>query len=211
MRDIEWAVTTGKAVKSTSGNRKMGGFQSWVPKANTVDAAGGTLSGGAGDGSNLTATNSANKAAFSLSQVDQAMQNCYENGGRPSTLMMSPRVKRLFSAAAQGQAANGNVRRNIDDSGKLRQSVEIYETDFGVVKVIPNYIMGTTGSGAGAAAGQDTNVLVYDASTFKMATLRPLHHRDISEDGDRLRALMVHETTLECVNPAANGLIMNLA
>jgi hypothetical protein len=126
--------------------------------------------------------------------------------------MMSPRVKRTFSTAAQGQAANGNVRRNIDDSGKLRQSVEIYETDFGVVKVVPNYVMGSTGSGAGAAnAAADDNVLVYDASTFKMAVLRPLHHRDISEDGDRLRALMVHETTLECANPSANGLIDNLS
>lgn len=212
MRDIEWAATTGKAVKSTSGNRKMGGFQSWVPLANTVDADGKVLTKGAGNGSDIAVTASTTPAAFSLSQVDEVMQSCYENGGRPTTLMMSPRVKRLFSAAAQGNTSTGNVRRNIDESGKLRQSVEIYETDFGIVNVVPNYVMGATGSGAGAAsAAADNNVLVYDASTFKMATLRPLHHRDISEDGDRLRALMVHETTLECSNPSANGLIFNLA
>jgi hypothetical protein len=211
MRDIEWTLTTGKGVKSTSGNRKMGGFQSWVPAGNTVNASAGAITLGAGNGSNVP-TSAGTAAAFSLSQVDQVMQNCYENGGRPNTLMMSPRVKRLFSTAAQGQAANGNVRPNIDDSGKLRQSVEIYETDFGVVKVVPNYVMGSTGTGAGAAnAAADDNVLVFDASTFKMATLRPLHHRDISEDGDRLRALMVHECTLECNNPSANGLIDNLA
>jgi hypothetical protein len=211
MRDIEWALTTGKAVRTTSGNRKFGGFQSWVPAGNTVNASGGAITAGAADGTNVPVS-AGSAAAFSLSQVDQVMQNCYENGGRPNVLMMSPRVKRLFSTAAQGQAANGNVRRNIDDTGKLRQSVEIYETDFGVVKVVPNYVMGATGSGAGAAnAAADDNVLVYDATTFKMAVLRPLHHRDISEDGDRLRALMVHETTLECSNPAANGLIDNLS
>lgn len=210
-RDVEWALTTGKAAKSTTGNRKMGGFQSWVPAGNTVNASGGAITDGAGDGSNVPVS-AGTAAAFSLSMVDQVMQNCYENGGQPNTLMMSPRIKRLFSTAAQGQVNNGNVRRNIDDTGKLRQSVEIYETDFGVVKVVPNYIMGHTGSGAGAAnqAGDD-NILVYDAANFKMATLRPLHHRDISEDGDRLRALMVHECTLECTNPAANGLIDNLA
>ena len=72
--------------------------------------------------------------------------------------------------------------------------------------------MGHTGTGAGAAnAAADDNILVYDSSMFKLATLRPLHHRDISEDGDRLRALMVHETTLECLNPSASGLVDNLS
>ena len=211
MRDIEWALTTGKGVKSSSGNRVMGGYQSWVKAANTVNASGGAITNGAGDGSNVP-TSAGTAAAFTLSQVDSVMQAAWENGGRPTTLMMSPRLKRSFSTAAQGQVSNGNVRRNIDESGKLRQSVEIYETDFGVVQVVPNYIMGHTGSGAGAAnAAGDDNILVYDSSMFKLATLRPLHHRDISEDGDRLRALMVHETTLECLNPSASGLVDNLS
>ena len=211
MRDIEWALTTGKGIKSTSGNRVMGGYQSWVKAANVVNASGGNITDGAGDGSNIPAS-AGTAAAFTLSQVDSVMQAAWENGGRPTTLMMSPRLKRSFSTAAQGQVSNGNVRRNIDESGKLRQSVEVYETDFGVVQVVPNYIMGHTGSGAGAAnAAADDNILVYDSSMFKLATLRPLHHRDISEDGDRLRALMVHETTLECLNPSASGLVDNLS
>ena len=211
MRDIEYALTTSKGIKSSSGNRIMGGYQSWVPAGNTVNASGGAITAGAGDGSNVPAS-AGSAAAFTLSQVDATMQACWENGGRPTTLMMSPRIKRSFSTAAQGQVQYGNVRRNIDDDGKLRQSVEIYETDFGAVKVVPNYIMGHTGSGAGAAnAAADDNILVYDSAMFKMATLRPLHHRDISEDGDRLRALMVHETTLECLNPSASGLVDNLS
>ena len=71
--------------------------------------------------------------------------------------------------------------------------------------------MSAGGEGTGSAATHlDDDILVYDSSSFKMATLRPLHHRDISEDGDRLRALMVHETSVECMNPQAVGLITNL-
>ena len=151
-------------------------------------------------------------SAFSLSQVDDVMQRVWQNGGKPTTLMMSPRLKRRFSTSAQGETANGNVRRNIDEKGKLSQSVTLYESDFGLVKVVPNYIMSAGGEGSGSAATHtDIDILVYDSTSFKMATLRPLHHRDISEDGDRLRALMVHETSVECMNPQAVGLITNLS
>lgn len=220
MRDIEFALikaknsraTTNSGSTTTNANaRLMSGYQSWIPAANTVNASGGTITTASGDGTN-TATTAGTAAAFTLSQVDQVMQACWQEGGRPTTLMMSPAKKRAFSAAAQSGGTTGNVRRNIDEKGSLRQSVEIYETDFGVVKVVPNYIMASGNVGSGAAAtGTDTDILVYDSSMFKMATLRPLHHRDISEDGDQLRAMMVHETTLQCMNPSASGLIANLA
>ena len=247
MRDVEYALVTAKNVKASGQTRTMAGYQAWVPTVNTVDAGasaaqfpletqiGSTaendvIPGGLGTTTfkvaDTTTDNVVNRrvedttpttGAFSLSQVDDVMQQVWQNGGKPNTLMMSPRLKRAFSVAAQGQinvsGETANVRRNIDDKGSLRQSVEMYESDFGLVKVVPNYIMAATDVGTGAtdvASTLDNNILVYDASSFKMATLRPLHHRDISEDGDKLRAMMVQETTLECMNPLAVGLITNI-
>ena len=235
-RDVK---TAGSGIPA-GGARKFAGYQAWVPAANTVVAGdtGGTASTdprletgtAVGDGTTVArvaagdavgteitvaATVTALLKDFSLSQVDDVMQRVWQNGGKPTTLMMSPRLKRAFSVAAQGQTdvsgQTANVRRNIDEKGKLSQSVTLYESDFGLVKVVPNYIMGGTGEGSGSAATHlDRDMLVYDSSSFKMATLRPLHHRDISEDGDRLRALMVHETSVECMNPQAVGIIINL-
>ena len=57
MRDIEYALIASRDVKTagsgslqTSGARKFGGYQSWVPTVNAVDDAGtaGTITGGAG-------------------------------------------------------------------------------------------------------------------------------------------------------------------
>ena len=104
-----------------------------------------------------TAVTTPTTSTFSLSMVDDVMQRVWQNGGKPTTLMMSPRLKRAFSVAAQGtnrlcQGKLLNVRRNIDEKGKLSQSVTLYESDFGLVKVIPNYIMSAGGQGSGSAA-----------------------------------------------------------
>ena len=252
MRDIEFALIASRDVKTagsglpTGGARKFGGYHSWVPTVNAVDAGAGaaqsplkaqvgssavyaTIPGGDGsttyqvaavadsvtDSTAGSVDTTPTTGTFSLSMVDDVMQRVWQNGGKPTTLMMSPRLKRAFSVAAQGTAnvagETQNVRRNIDEKGKLSQSVTLYESDFGLVKVVPNYIMSAGGQGSGSAADHlDDDILVYDSSSFKMATLRPLHHRDISEDGDRLRALMVHETSVECMNPQAVGLITNI-
>ena len=218
MRDIEFALIASRDVKTSGAQtspRKFGGYHSWVPAVNTVVPTAGTATGGTGDGTDIYADTGA-AGTFSLSFVDDVMQRVWQNGGKPTTLMMSPRLKRAFSVAAQGttdvSGQTQNVRRNIDEKGKLSQSVTLYESDFGLVKVVPNYIMSAGGQGSGSAAVHtDVDMLVYDSASFKMATLRPLHHRDISEDGDRLRALMVHETSVECMNPQAVGLITNLS
>ena len=136
------------------------------------------------------------------------MQKLYEEGGKASTLMMSPTQKRNFSALAQGTT---NVRRNIDEKGSLRQSVELYESDFGLVKVVPNYIQGlASGVDISDGVGGATDVLVYDPSFFAMATLRSLHTTDVGQKGDSTVGMLVEETTLECRNPAGSGLIQGI-
>src|SRR5690606_34440346 len=110
---------------------------------------------GAGQTGSFTSsvTGDAEKGALQLSDVDEVMQMIYEEGGKATKLMTSPSNRRAFSARAQPAGASssgatatgagaGNVRRNIDDSGVLRQSVELYKSDFGDIMVVPNYIMG---------------------------------------------------------------------
>ena len=219
-RDLEHAIvgtrqiTTGTGTADTVGDntgRKMGGYQSWVPKENNWDASAGTpafQAAAGGDGKTAHTAGTAGTHTLALTDVDEVMQRVYEEGGKATVLMMSPTQKRNFSALAQ---AASNVRRNIDDIGAIRQSVELYESDFGLVKVIPNYIQGLANSvDKSNGLGGATDVLVYDPSWWSMATLRPLHTADVGVQGDSTTAMMIEETTLECRNSFASGMISGI-
>lgn len=219
-RDLENAligtrqITTGSGVADAVGDntgRKMGGYQSWVPKENNWDASASTpaFQGAAGgDGKTAHTAPTAGTHVLALTDVDEVMQRVYEEGGKASILMMSPSNKRAFSTLAQGA---GNTRRNLDEKGSIRQSVELYESDFGLVKVVPNYIQGLANSiDKSDGLGGATDVLVYDPSWWSMANLRPLHTADVGTQGDSTTAMMIEETTLECRNTFASGMISGI-
>jgi len=147
------------------------------------------------------------------------MQKIYEQGGKASKVMLSPKLRRDFSDLMVG--ATG-VQRNIDESGKLRQSVDVYMSDFGDLMVVPNYIMGlsnsvqfqnSNGTPANLAATtevKDFSALIYDPMWFNVATLRPMQEVDVGQKGDSTVGMMVEETTLEVRNPLGCGAIYGL-
>jgi hypothetical protein len=209
-RDVEaWMLSTNvSAVQggSASGNiqaaaRKMGAYQAYSTVnivAGTAAAATGTGAvTGAGDGSNVAVAQTAHtNANVTLADINEILRQI--NGVTsvaPNKLMMSTTNKVRFSDLMTGTT---NVRRNIDERGKLRQSVDLYESDFGDVELVHNYLMG------------NTEIFVYDPSTMSMDTLRPMHFRDISEDGDSLRSYMVQEITFCAKAPTGNGVILDV-
>lgn len=219
-RDLEHAlvgtrqITTGTGTADTVGDntgRKMGGYQSWVPKDNNWDASAGTpafQSAAGGDGKTAHTAGTAGTHTLALTDVDEVMQRVYEEGGKATVMMMSPSNKRSFSTLAQGA---GNTRRNLDEKGSIRQSVELYESDFGVVKVVPNYIQGlANGLDISDGVGGATDVLVYDPSWWSMANLRALQTADVGQKGDSTVGMIVEETTLECRNPHGSAMISGL-
>jgi len=209
-RDVEaWMLSTN--VSAVHGNsatgkiqaaaRKMGAYQAY----STVNIVAGTAAAatgsgavtGAGDGTNVAVAQSGHtNANVALADINEILRLI--NGVTsvaPNKLMMSTTNKVRFSDLMTGTT---NVRRNIDEKGKLRQSVDLYESDFGDVELVHNYLMG------------NTEIFVYDPSTMSMNTLRPLHFRDINEDGDSLRSYMVQELTFEAKAPTGNGVILDV-
>ena len=125
--------------------------------------------------------------------------------------MLSPKLRRDFSDL---MVTDSGVRRNIDMDGKLRQSVDIYMSDFGDVMVTPNYIMGmATVAANDNTANQHRNscALLYDPMWFSIATLRPLQEIDVGQRGDSTIGMMVEEMTLEVKNPLGCSAIYGLA
>ena len=232
-RDLEHDLIHKYQVSTASGNagtvgggasntvRTMGGYQAWinVSENNAINGAqaggtvvlnGATAVAAAAQGTGTAAPTLsaiADRVALSLSAIDTVMQSIYQEGGKATKIMLSPKLRRDFSDL---MVTDSGVRRNIDMDGKLRQSVDIYMSDFGDLMVIPNYIMGLS-FGSGATQTQDSCALVYDPMWFALATLRPLQEVDVGQRGDSTVGMMVEECTLEVKNPIGCGAIYNLA
>jgi hypothetical protein len=230
-RDQEYGAVATNQSSNGTGTRTYGGFQSWMNHnvVNVLSTAAlytaPTNPGGGVAGVYTTAATTATYGPIQLSHVDSLMQSIYEEGGKATRVMLSPANKRAFSARAQMAGAHatstssigsgGNVRRNIDDSGRLRQSVDMYLSDFGDVAIIPNYIMGlgqALPTSTTATVGTSANFFgfVYDPMWFAWASLRPLHEIPLGQLGDFTIGQIVEEGTIECKHPKAGGLIIGL-
>jgi hypothetical protein len=229
-RDIEFGAVNTWQNSNAAGTRTFGGYQAWVnyTAASTTPATAlnvltdptdytAPTNPGGGVAGTFNADAYAGRNPLQLSHVDTVMQAIYENGGKASKLMLSPSNRRAFSARAQlagsssSDAGDGNVRRNIDASGKLRQSVEFYESDFGAIMVVPNYVMGIAYDGlTNITSTANFSALVYDPMWFSWAVLRPTQEVDLGQLGDSIIGQIVEEGTLECRNPKGCGLIFGL-
>ena len=230
-RDVEFDLVNSWNSSNGSGTRTFGGYQSWVnyTAATTTPATAlnvlatpaeytAPTNPGAGIAGTFTTVTSTDKVSLQLSHIDTVMQAIYENGGKATKLMLSPANRRVFSAKAQAagsstsNAGDGNVRRNIDADGKLRQSVEIYMSDFGDIMVVPNYVMGISNTNvSGLDNAANFSAFLYDPMWFSYASLRPLQEVDLGQLGDSIIGQIVEEGTLECRNPKGCGLIFGLS
>ena len=217
-RDVEFDVVHSYNVASASSPRKMGGYQAFINDDATVEYNGDFQAPASGSTNEGTATVTSGDAAdgrtaLTLSDIDTVMQKIYEQGGKASRIMLSPKLRRDFSDLMVGDTG---VRRNMDADGKLRQSVDVYMSDFGDLMVVPNYIMGLSnnapiGNGGANVDVADFAALIYDPMWFSIATLRPLTEVDVGQQGDSTKGMMVEETTLEVRNPKGCGAVYGLS
>ena len=210
MRDVEATlISTQLSVASAAGAgavkagaRTMGGYLSYTTasiQAGTALAPTGTGSKtGLGTGADVpTKATAVTAANFTLADINECLRGINgETSAAPSKVMMSTAQKVKFSDLL---TSTSNVRRNIDEKGKLRQSVDLYESDFGDVELVHNYLMA------------DTSIFIYDPSLMSVNTLRPVQFSDIAQDGDSLRSYMIQEITFEAKSPTGNGCIIGAA
>ena len=200
-RDLEMDMVGTQNLAVASGQRTMGTYRAWINNDATTTFAGGGALGVSNAGTGRSSYSvPASKGALSLSDIDSVMQKIYEEGGKASKVMLSPKLRRDFSDL---MVTDSGVRRNIDMDGKLRQSVDVYMSDFGDLMVVPNYIMGL-------GSLKDEAAFIYDPQWFSIATLRPLQEVDIAQRGDSTIGMMIEECTLEVKNPIGCGAIYGL-
>ena len=212
-RDVEWTMLHDQ-VKSLSDPRKAGTLSSWI--TNTVLAADFVSGTHNGDGSTLpgAATDSgsdgiadafaaATAEALSVAKIDTAMQAAFEDGGKPSMILLSPTQKKKFSDATE--SATGTVSNQINYTSPQEVTsvgaVSVYLSDFGGIEAVVDRYMPA-----------DRAYLI-DPEYVEFVTLpgRNFATEELSSDGDRVRGYSVCEWSMEVRGPKAHAALYSLS
>lgn len=182
-RDMESSATQ-LGVLATS-PRQSRGLVGWVVD-NTSKASDTTLASYSGNTDKTDGTT----RAFTESNLKSVLQLVYTAGGEPDMVMMGPAQKQTFSTFT------GNATRlDKSEDAKLYASVDVYVSDFGELKAIPNRFQ------------RARDVFVLQSDKLAIAYLRPFSTIELSTTGDALQRELVVEWTLECRAPKAHGAI----
>lgn len=205
-KDVELSLLSN--VASSAGSETTGrvsaGFPAWITsatEANTLRGSGGTA-GGFNSGTGLVvAAGNGTQRAFTKVLLDKAISVCYANGGNPTTVMVSPYNKQVFSTfmsdsnvAQQRTAANGKKQTTIV------AAADMYLSDFGELAVVPNRVMLTNAATA-------RNVLVIDPDFVKRGVLRGMRTERLAKTGDAEKRAVLTEFTLVMKNELASTVI----
>lgn len=203
-RDMETMLLANVAASAaSSGNaRQTAGLPAFL-KTNTIFEAGGadpTLSGGTEGYPNAAATAGTTPVVFAEVDLNDVIEACWEEGGTPSLIMCNSGNKRRIS-----QAFTGNSTRYKDTIDKtVINSVDFYDSDFGMLTVVPNRFMLTTNP---SADNDCFNVFVLDPQHAAIAFLDPVQQKPLAETGHSIRRLIWAEYGLQVDNEKAHGIV----
>jgi len=199
-RDIEGILTqnTARAAGTSSTARLLSGWPCWVA-TNAVSASGagtnptGTTTVAGQTFYNGTATRTySGSSGVTEANVKTALQNVYKNSGEsPEYALLSPKNKQNVSAFT------GPGTRFIEvEDATLLTKVDVYESDFGEVKLIPDIFLAQTG-----------DIDFVNPNYIRVAYLRPFQTIPLAKTGDSDQKMLLVEYTLEMGNEHAHGAI----
>lgn len=205
--DMEVILLSNQASSAGSGNgatnRTSGGFRAWIA---TNDDINGGSSGGYNSSTNVVdAATNGTQRAFTKAILDSVILNTYNAGGSPSTLMVSPYVKTVFSTFLD-DANIVPLRENVTQRGKraLIASAEVYVSDFGSVMVVPNRQM------ARAGATIARNAFLIDPEMVSVGYFDDIKLHKVAKTGDAEKRVLNTEYCLLVNNEAAHGCAADL-
>jgi hypothetical protein len=185
--DLEFALTRNNVTATSP--RQMRGLPGWMVAANVSSGTGYVAPNYV---SNVAQTDGTQRA-YTETLLKDTLQKTYTAGGRPNVIMQGAAQKQTFSSFTGGST------KNIDaEDKKVVASVDVYVSDFGTLKSIINLQQ------------RSRDVWVLQSDKWAFATLRPWQTTDLAKTGDSERKQILLEGTLECINPAANGAVLDV-
>lgn len=188
-RDMESSLLANNA--EVTGNattaRELGGIEAWYETNVSRDA------GGSSGGSGNTAASDGTQRAFTEALLKAVIKLCWDNGGDPECIMVGSFNKQALSAFT----GNATRFKGAEDK-ELVAAIEIYQSDFGDLEVIPNRFQ----------RARSAHVLQKDM--WATSYLRPVQISNLAKTGDSERRQILTEYTLESRNEKASGIVADL-
>ena len=188
-RDMEQTLVGNQAgnAGTASVGRKTRALENWYG----TNTSGGT-SYATATGITATATDGTQRA-FTESLLKNVLKSVFTAGGDPTMLMVGPFNKQVVSSFT------GNATRfDKSEDKKLIASIDVYASDYGELKVVPNRFQ------------RERTAHVLDLEYWSVSYLRPIQVSDIAKTGDSEKKFMVVEYGLESRNEGASGVIADL-
>lgn len=131
--------------------------------------------------------------AFTETQLKNVLQKVFIAGGMPDTIMVGPSQKQTFSTFS-----GNSTRFDKGEDQKLFAAIDIYVSDFGSLKIIPNRFQ----------RARDAWVITSDK--VAVAYLRPFQTIELATTGDAQQREILAEYCLEMRAPKAHGAVLDL-
>jgi hypothetical protein len=198
--DIEKSLVANQAYVTT-GARRLAGFPTYVTGANVSLGAGGTPNLAAGTGADAH-TYGTTARALTLNMLNGVLKACYNEGGNPDVLMMSPTQKLKFDAiASAGNMVNNQVNMTEHKAASVVGTVSVYLSAFGTHSVTMNRFM------------DDDVVFAITKRHYEVLALpgRNMTREKLSKTGDNLKEQIIWEGTLKVNAPKAHGVLAALS
>src|SRR5580698_1532043 len=194
-RDIEGILTqnSARASGSSAVARNLGGLPTYLT-VNPISTNGGTnptATNGFGNGT-TTRSYAGSQVAVTEANVKTELVDIYTNSGEsPEYCLLSPANKQLVSAFS----GPGTRFIEVEDSTLLTK-VDVYESDFGEVKMIPDIFL-----------AKSHDMFFINPNYIRVAYLRPFQTIPLAKTGDSDQKMLLVEYTLEVGNEKALGSI----
>jgi hypothetical protein len=205
--DLEVIAASNQASVAPSGATagQMGGLRAWIATNDDMGATGASGGYSTGTGLVVAATNGTQRA-FTKTLMDGVIQSAYVAGGNPTTLMVSPYNKKVFSTFM----ADANVIANRSavsgkEQARIYAAADEYLSDFGLITVMPNR------QWARAGASLARNAFLLEPGKLAMGVLRPIaEDPEVVTNADAKGGVLITEQTLIVKNEAALAVIADL-
>jgi len=195
-RDIEYnlvGLSTAKVTGATTTARKFASVNAWI--TTNTDKGGGTAADPTAADGTSARVDSATLSAFTEARLKNVIKKCFDQGGKPTVVMLNSFNKQQFSTfTGRGTPMQDQGER------KITAAVDVYESDFGRLKVTPNRFM----------RQRDAFVLQMDMWATAPLPGRSMVSFPLAKIGDSDAKVILSEMTLESRNEKASGGVFDL-
>lgn len=189
-RDLEFVLVganTAKLVGGATTARLLGSVPAWIVTNDSIGASGGATAYAA------AARTDGTQRALTEDLLKDTLQSTWTAGGNPGIILANAFNRRVISGFT-----GGATRLDRSEDKKLVATFDIYVSDWGELKVVPDRFMRTR------------EILCLDMEYWKIAWLRPFFTKELGNTGDSTGKYIIGECTLESCNEAASGGVFDL-